>query len=115
MHEVYVAENLLDVAIEKCKEKGFNYIKSIKIKIGKASVISTEALIFAFDVLKIGSIANDASLIIEEISTFGFCKDCGKEFTVEKDFLFECPFCKSDYIIIKSGNGVQLEELDVEV
>lgn len=115
MHEVYVAENLLDVAIEKCKEKGFNRIKSIRIKVGKASVISTEALIFAFDALKVGSIANDASLIIEEVPTSGFCKECGKEFIVEKDFLFECPLCKGDYIIIKSGNGVQLEELHVEI
>lgn len=114
MHEVYIAESLLETAICKCRDSGFNQIKNIKVKIGKASVVSTEALIFVFDALKAGSIASEASLMIEEIPTTGCCKTCGGEFCVDRDFLFRCPCCGSDSVTIKSGNGVELAELEVE-
>lgn len=114
MHEVYIAENLLELAIEKCKKNGFNSIKSIKIRVGEASVVSIEALIFAFDTLKIGSIASGASLIIEEVPTIALCKDCNREFGVKRDFVFKCLFCKSENIIVNSGNGILMDELEVE-
>jgi hydrogenase nickel incorporation protein HypA/HybF len=114
MHEVYIAESLLETAIWKCKDSGFNRIKNIRVKIGKASVVSTGALSFVFDALKAGSIASEASLIIEEIPTTGCCKTCGGEFSVDRDFIFECPCCGSDSVIINSGNGVELSELEVE-
>ncbi|MDI6801322.1 MAG: hydrogenase maturation nickel metallochaperone HypA [Thermodesulfovibrionales bacterium] len=114
MHEVYIAESLLEAAIWKCKDRGFNKIKNIRVNIGKASVVSTEALIFAFDALKGGSIASEASLTIAEIPTTGYCRTCSGEFNVEKDFIFQCPYCESDSVIIKSGNGVELTELETE-
>mgnify|MGYP002335817713 CR=1 FL=1 len=114
MHEVYIAESLLETAIWKCKDSGFSQIKNIKVKIGKASVVSTEALIFAFDALKAGGIASEASLTIVEIPTTGCCKTCSGEFSVDKDFVFQCPCCGGDSVIIKSGNGVKLTELEVE-
>lgn len=114
MHEVFIAESLLEAAIDKCKSNGFGLIKNIKVKVGKASTASIEALIFAFDVLKMGSIAGEASLIIEEIPTTGYCKTCGGEFGVNEDFIFQCPYCGSDLVIIKSGNGVELSEIEVD-
>ncbi|GER94188.1 hydrogenase maturation nickel metallochaperone HypA [hot springs metagenome] len=114
MHEVYIAESLLETSIQKCRDEGFGRIKSIKVKIGRASTISVEALIFVFDALKIGSIASGASLIVEEIPTTGWCKSCNGEFSVERDFVFQCPCCGSDAVIIKSGNGLELSELEVE-
>lgn len=114
MHEVYIAESLLETAIQKCRDEGFARIKSIKVKIGKASSVSNEALLFLFDAIKIGSIASEASLAIEEIPTTGSCKSCSGQFSVDRDFIFECPYCGSDSVIIKSGNGVELSELEVE-
>ncbi len=114
MHEVYIAESLLETAVWKCKDSGFSRIKNIKVNIGKASVVSTEALIFAFDALKAGSVASEASLTIVETLTTGCCKTCDSEFNVNRDFVFQCPYCESEAVIIKSGNGVELSELEVE-
>jgi hydrogenase nickel incorporation protein HypA/HybF len=114
MHEVYIAESLLETAVNKCKDSGYGRIKNIKVRIGSASVASTEALLFAFDALKTGSIASEASISIIKIPTTGYCKTCRGEFEVDKDFIFQCPLCDSDSVIIKHGNGVQLEELEVE-
>lgn len=114
MHEVYIAESLLETAICKCRESGFNCIKSIKVKIGKASTVSSEALIFAFDILKSGGMADGASLIIEDVPTVGLCKTCESEFFVDKDFAFQCPYCGGESIMVKYGNGVELEEVEVD-
>jgi hydrogenase nickel incorporation protein HypA/HybF len=115
MHEVAIAESLLETAVWKCKDSGFGRVKSIKVKIGKASAVSAEALIFNFDALKAGSIASEASLTIEETPTTGCCRACSMEFGVDRDFIFQCPHCESDAVIIKSGNGIELSEMDVEV
>lgn len=115
MHEVAIAESLLETAIWNCRDKGFSAVKNVKIKIGKASVISADALLFNFDALKAGSIASEAILIIEEIPTVAHCKACGIEFCVNKDFLFQCPHCSSDIVIINSGNGIELKNMEIEV
>jgi hydrogenase nickel incorporation protein HypA/HybF len=115
MHEVAIAESLLETAIWNCKDKGFSSVKNVRIKIGKASVISSEALLFNFDALKAGSIASEAALIIEEILTVAHCKTCGKDFSVERDFIFQCPHCNSDIVIISSGNGIELKDMEIEV
>lgn len=114
MHEVFIAESLLETAIHECKSNGFSLIKNIKVNVGKASTASIEALIFAFDMLKMGSIAGEASLIIEEIPTTGYCKACDREFGADEDFIFQCPCCGSDSVIIKSGNGVELSEIEID-
>jgi len=114
MHEVYIAESLLETAVNKCKDSGYKRIKNIKVKIGKASVISTEALLFAFDALKAGGVASEASILITEIPSICYCKTCSGEFEIDKDFIFQCPLCDSSLVIIKHGNGVELEEIEVE-
>ncbi|MCI0469912.1 MAG: hydrogenase maturation nickel metallochaperone HypA [Nitrospirae bacterium] len=114
MHEVFIAESILEAAIQKCKENGFSLIKNIRLKVGRASAASTEALIFLFDALKAGSIASEATLIIEEIPSIGHCRTCNSEFNVDRDFIFYCPLCNSDSVVIKHGNGVELRELEVE-
>ena len=35
MHEVGIAQSLLDIAIDNCKKQGYKGIESIKVKIGK--------------------------------------------------------------------------------
>jgi len=74
MHEVSIAQSLLKIAVENCEKNGYKRIEAIKVKVGRASGIMPDALLFAFDAVKIGSIADKASLNIEEIPVSGFVK-----------------------------------------
>ncbi len=114
MHEASIAHELLTLAIKECKNSGYNRIESIKITVGRATGIMTDALLFAFNVLKEGSLADKALLVIEEIPVRGVCKDCGKRFESNENYLiFECPSCGSFSIELVSGKELNITEMEV--
>jgi len=108
-----IAESLLSVAIESCKEKGFSRIGSVKVQIGKASGVMTDALLFGFDALKEGTVADQAVLEVEEVPVAGHCNDCGRDFTVEESYVLSCPHCGGLSYVLKSGRELMITELEV--
>ncbi|MGB9714909.1 MAG: hydrogenase maturation nickel metallochaperone HypA [Thermodesulfovibrionales bacterium] len=113
MHELSIAQSLLDIAVKNCKENGYKRIEAIKVKIGRASGIMPDALLFAFDAVKIGTIAEKASLNIEEVPVSGYCENCKKSFTVDEAFIISCPKCGNISLRIDTGRELHIEEMDV--
>ncbi|NWF76874.1 MAG: hydrogenase maturation nickel metallochaperone HypA [Nitrospirae bacterium] len=113
MHEVSIAQGLLDIAIEHCKKGGYQRIESISVKIGKASGVVPDSLLFAFETLKIGTIAEKASLTINEIKVSGYCKNCECRFSVEEAYVLECQKCGSTQLVIETGRELNIDEMEV--
>lgn len=113
MHEVSVALSVLDIAAENCKKAGYGRIDSIRLKIGRASGVMTDALLFAFEAIKIDTIAAGATVIIDEIPVGGSCAGCGKDFVTEEAYVFCCPECGG--LSFKVNTGRELEIIDMEV
>jgi len=113
MHEVSIAQGMLDIAIDNCTKQGYTRIDSIKVKIGKASGIVPDSLQFAFEALKPGTIAETAVLAIEEIPVGGFCKKCKKNFTVEEAYVISCPMCGDTSFQIETGRELNIDEMEV--
>jgi len=113
MHEASIALGLLEIATRHCKKEGYKGIESIKVKIGKASGIMSDALLFAFDAVKIGTIAEKASLSIEEIPISGYCNCCKSHFSVEDAFILSCPKCGDVSLNVETGRELDVCELEV--
>jgi hydrogenase nickel incorporation protein HypA/HybF len=113
MHEVSIAQGLLDIAIEHCKKGGYQGIESISVKIGKASGVVSDSLLFAFQSLKIGTIADKASLTIDEIPVSGFCKSCNSRFSVEDAYVLQCPECGGTELKVETGRELNIDEMEV--
>ena len=113
MHEVSIALSLLEIAEQHCKKEGYQGIESITVKIGKASGVMPEALLFAFDAVKQGTIAEKAHLTIEEIPVSGYCHRCMKSFSVDEPFVLCCPNCGDTSFRLDSGRELDIVELDV--
>lgn len=113
MHEVSIAQGLLDIAIDNCKKQGFNGIESIKVKIGKASGVMPDSLLFAFESMKIGTIAGKAALTIDEIPVSGYCNGCNSEFSVDDAYVPACPKCGHLSLRIDTGRELNIDEMDV--
>ncbi|MEN2985538.1 MAG: hydrogenase maturation nickel metallochaperone HypA [Thermodesulfovibrionaceae bacterium] len=114
MHEVSIASELIRVATLECNKNGYNKISSIKVAIGKATGVMPEALLFAFNVLKEGTAAESAILVIEEIPIKGFCEKCKKEFEGNNSYIvFQCPFCESFSVNVVSGKELNIIEMEV--
>jgi hydrogenase nickel incorporation protein HypA/HybF len=113
MHEASIAISLIETVSGLCQEKGYNSIESVRIKVGKAAGILPDALLFAFDVAKAGTLASQAELIIEYVLLGGFCRECGAKFESEERYIYCCPDCKSNAIKITRGD--EMEIIDMEV
>ncbi len=113
MHEASIAISLIETVSGLCQEKGYNSIESVRIKVGKAAGILPDALLFAFDMAKAGTLASQAELIIEYIPLGGFCRECGSELESEERYIFSCPDCKSSRIKITRGDELQIVDMEV--
>lgn len=114
MHEASIATELINIAIRECNKNRFTKVESIKIIVGRATGVMTDALLFAFNILKEGTPAEKANLTIEEIPVRGICKDCEKEFESNENYLiFECPNCGSFSINLISGKELNITEMEV--
>jgi hydrogenase nickel incorporation protein HypA/HybF len=113
MHEVAIAQGLLDIVIENCKKQGYSGIESIKVKIGKASGVVPDSLLFAFESMKADTIAEKASLLIEEIPVSAFCNNCKTNFTVDEAYVVCCPNCNSFSIRVDTGRELNVDEMEV--
>lgn len=113
MHEASIALNVIEIAAKNCRKAGYGRIDSIKLRIGRASGIMPDALLFAFDALKIDTIAEKATVMIDEIPVGGLCGSCGKDFVTEEAYVLCCPECGSASFKINTGR--ELEIVDMEV
>ena len=113
MHELSIAQNLLDIAAEQCLKSGFKEIEAINIKVGRASGIMPDALSFAFDAIKTDTIAKNASLNIAEIPVAAFCSDCNSAFTVEEEYVLCCPSCQGSSFVMTAGRELDIVDMEV--
>jgi len=113
MHEASIALNILDIAADNCRKAGYNRIESIRLRIGRASGIMTDSLLFAFNALKADTIASEAGVIIDEIPVGGICDKCGKDFITEEKYVLCCPECGSTSFNIKTGRELEIADMEV--
>ena len=113
MHEVSIAQGLLDIAIDSCKKGGYKRIDSVRVKIGVASGVMPDSLLFAFEALKAGTIAEKAVLTIDEIPVSGACNVCKNEFSVNEAYVVNCPECGAMDLRIDTGRELNIDEMEV--
>ena len=113
MHEASIAISLIETVSDLCQQEGYSSIESVRLKVGRAAGILPDALLFAFDVAKAGTLASQAELIIEYVLLGGFCSECGSQFESEERYIFACPDCESSAIKITRGDEMQIIDMEV--
>ena len=113
MHELSIANSILNIVLNEKKTKNLPDIKAIGLKIGSLSGILPDALEFSFDAIKKETPLENTILEISEIPIRGICKSCNEKFSVT-DYIFACPECKSSSIEVYKGQEMDIEYLDIE-
>lgn len=114
MHEASIALSILDIVTDRCLDEGYNTVESVRLRIGRASGILPEALVFAFDAAKIDTIAHNASLLIETVPLGGFCNECKNYFDVDEAYVLVCPLCGCNSFKISKGYEMDIIEIDIK-
>jgi hydrogenase nickel incorporation protein HypA/HybF len=113
MHELSIAQDMLDIALRTAAEQGGTRILALNAKIGEWSTVEPDALDFAFEVLRRGTIAEGAELRIERVPIACTCRDCGNSFQPEEGILI-CLRCGSRNLSLDSGREIALDSIEIE-
>jgi hydrogenase nickel insertion protein HypA/hydrogenase assembly chaperone HypC/HupF len=114
MHESSVVHSILEIIDEQCTERNCSVVDSLTIRLGKATGVMPESLMFAFDALKTPTKARNAKMIIDIVPIGGSCRSCGKEFDVpDVQYIFECPHCSSKEFEMTRGREMEITEMEM--
>ena len=113
MHEVSIADSCLKLAFERARDAGGKRITRLSLRIGRLSGVVPEALSFAFECLTEGTMAQGATVDIEDVAVVARCPDCVREFE-PTDMVFACPDCDRLSPEIVHGREMQLVSLEIE-
>jgi hydrogenase nickel incorporation protein HypA/HybF len=113
MHELSITMNIIEIAEENAKKANASTIFEIELNIGRQAGVVMEALEFAIESAKKGTMLENAKWIIHEIPALARCTECGKEF--EPDELYSpCPACGNPFSDIFQGKELRVKSLKVE-
>lgn len=113
MHEMSIAEGVLDVVEDAARAQGFTKVKEIRLEIGSLSGVEVEALTFCMDVVLERSVAEGARVEIERVPGTGWCLQCGE--TVPIAALYDpCPKCGGYQVQATGGTEMRVKDLLVE-
>ena len=112
MHELSLTRSLLEIAEEHARGAGAKIIVGITLEVGALSGAVPEALAFAFEVCRQGTMAEGATLEIERVPIRCHCRVCAQEFE-PADFVCECPRCGRPSTDIRRGRELQVTSLEV--
>lgn len=113
MHEMSLAEGVLQVIEEAARKDQFQQVSTVWLEIGQLSGVEPQAMAFCFDAVTRGSVADGARLEILTLPGQAWCMACAK--TVPMTEVFgECPDCGGFQLQVTGGTEMRIKELEVE-
>lgn len=95
MHEMSLVHDLLEVVLSESAKSGITQVKTVYLTIGEARDIVVELFEGLFRHLAKGTIASNASIIINHVPLTMRCRSCGHVFSlnVYDESTWVCPNC----------------------
>ncbi|MCK5568150.1 MAG: hydrogenase maturation nickel metallochaperone HypA [Spirochaetes bacterium] len=105
MHELSIAEELLNIIYQHAEKAGIGRVHDIHLRVGEYSGIFPDALEFAFEVLSQGKITENAVLDIEKVPPRFGCVKCNY---LSDTYGETCEKCGSDEMRTVGGNELEI-------
>lgn len=113
MHEMSLADGVLQVIEESAKTNGFTRVKTVWLEIGALAGVEVEAMRFCFDAVVKDTLADGTRLEIIETAGQGWCLECGKTVAIQQRY-DACPLCDGYQVEPTGGLELKVKELEVE-
>ncbi|MBX6365042.1 MAG: hydrogenase maturation nickel metallochaperone HypA [Gemmatimonadetes bacterium] len=110
MHELAVAQAVLDVALEAAAGRR---VTRVELRVGALRQVVPAALAFSFELVARGTPADGAVLAIEPVPVVGRCRACGVE-SEQHGFPLRCAACGRLALEIVRGQELSVEWLELE-
>ncbi len=112
MHEMSIAMNIVEIAVQSAKQHGAQKINSITVEIGALSGVVPEALEFCFEAATKDTPAEGSKLEIIYLKAEAHCPHCGIHFETDQ-FLNICPNC-GQQVFAQGAHQLQVKTINVD-
>ena len=113
MHELSVCQGLLRQVEKVAAEHEARAVARILLRVGALSGVEPDLLSHAFDIARMGTLAENATLEIEHGPVTVRCRQCGAGGEVPSNRLV-CPHCGDWRVAVTGGEELLLMSLDLE-
>jgi hydrogenase nickel incorporation protein HypA/HybF len=111
MHELSIAQNLVELAGKEAENKGIKRVEALYLKLGVLSGVEKDALRFSFDVIIQGTPLEGAKLVIEEVPVKVYCPSCQEPHVLPEPIPMRCPVCGTRTGQVLEGREMELYAL----
>ena len=113
MHELSIAEQLIDSVIESAVTNGATKVTGVSLEIGEMTLVVNSALEMAFEAVSKDTLAEGAKLSITEKKIKVKCLVCNNTFPAEiGNYL--CPACNQADGKVIEGNDILITSISCE-
>jgi hydrogenase nickel incorporation protein HypA/HybF len=113
MHELSIMTYLLEAVEERAQQLGAHKILSINLVMGERSSVVDDSLLFYFDMLAPGTLAEGAQINIRRTPMRFHCDRCGEDYTPGRED-FRCPRCGVTGRVTDEGSELLIESIEIE-
>ncbi len=113
MHELAIAQSLLEIVTDESEKHGLTKIKKIKLQVGAFAAVVPDSLTFCFELVSRDTVASGAEIEIETVGIAARCDKCDFTFEVQ-DQVFICPRCDDPVFELVSGRELSVLSIDGE-
>lgn len=114
MHEMGIAEGILSSAITAAEEAGATTINEVDITVGVLTEVMEDALQFAWEAIRTGTMAESAVLNVTMLDARSRCADCGHEWGHDRYSGAQCPSCNGYLIRLLVGRELKIDSIDID-
>jgi hydrogenase nickel incorporation protein HypA/HybF len=113
MHEMSICESIVQTLEEQAEVHSYSRVKAVWLEIGPLAAIEPDAMMFCFDAVTKGTLAENARLEIVQTKVAAWCLPCGKTVPIAQRF-DACPECGSHQLQITGGEELKIMKMEVE-
>jgi len=113
MHELWLCKNILEIVNQQAVKTKCVLVKKVYLEIGQLAAVEKSALIFCFNVIAQGTIAEQAILEIIEIPGKAVCDSCQKTVSLNQ-YYDSCQFCGNFALSIIQGEELRVKSMEVK-
>lgn len=114
MHEMGLVAGILESVIPAAKDAGAERITKVSLSVGEMTEVIEDVMVFAFEALTEGTLAEGAELDLRIIKPHSICLECGAEFDHDRLHV-KCPDCGSAFTELMRGKELQVDSIEVDL